>query len=326
MSLPYYILRRLSQALPLLLGVIVINFLIIHAAPGDPVLVIVGEYGTTTEYMDMMRAKLGLDKPLYLQLLIYLKTTLLGDLGYSFVWEEPVLKIILEFVPATLLLMGASLIISTFFGITIGVWTAKAPDSFKDVTIRTMCLAGYSIPVFWMGTMAILLFSVHLEWLPAQGMKTIASPLSGFSYYWDIARHLIMPAAVLGVSQLALTARMTRASMLEVMGQDFIITAWSKGLSTGRVLYRHGLGNALLPIVTIIGMQAGYMFGGTILTETVFGWPGLGRLMLRAIGTRDYPLMMGMFIVITVMVSAANLIADIVYALLDPRVRYSTKR
>jgi len=308
------------------LGVIVINFLIIHSAPGDPVLVIVGEYGTTPEYMDMMRAKLGLDKPLHLQLLIYLKATLSGDLGHSFVWEEPVLKVILEFVPATLLLMGTSLIISAFFGITMGVWSAKDPDSFKDITIRTICLTGYSIPVFWMGAMAILLFSVHLGWLPTQGMKTIAAPLSGFSYYWDIARHLIMPAAVLGVAQLALTARMTRASMLEVMGEDFIITARAKGLSTSRILYGHGLRNALLPIVTIISVQIGYMFGGAILTETVFGWPGLGRLMMRAIGTRDYPLMMGMFIVITFMVLAANLIADIVYALLDPRVRYSRRK
>lgn len=326
MSLPYFIIRRLVQALPLLLGVIVINFLVIHAAPGDPVLVIVGEYGTTPEYMDMMRAKLGLDKPLYLQLLIYLKTTLLGDLGHSFVWEEPVLKVILEFVPATLLLMGTSLIVSTFLGITMGVWAAKDPDSFKDIAIRTICLAGYSIPVFWLGAMAILLFSVYLEWLPTQGLKTIPNPFSGISYYWDVARHLILPAAVLGVAQLALIAQTTRASMLEVMGQDFIVTAWSKGLSTNCVLHRHGLRNALLPIVTIIGMQAGYMFGGAILTETVFGWPGLGRLMLRAIGTRDYPLMMGMFVAITIMVLVANLIADIVYALLDPRVRYSTER
>ena len=142
MSLPYYIIRRFFQALPLLLGVLVINFLIIHSAPGDPVLVIVGEYGTTPEYMDMMWAKLGLDKPLHLQLLIYLKTTLSGDLGHSFVWEEPVLKVILEFVPATLLLMGTSLIISAFFGISMGVWSAKDPDSFKDITIRTICLAG----------------------------------------------------------------------------------------------------------------------------------------------------------------------------------------
>ena len=326
MSLPYFILRRLAEAIPLLLGVIVINFLIIHAAPGDPVLVIVGEYGTTPEYMDMMRTKLGLDKPLYLQLLIYLKTILLGDLGHSFVWDEPVLKVILEFIPATLLLMGTSLAISTSFGITLGVWSAKKPGSFQDITIRTICLVGYSIPVFWMGTMTILLFSVYLGWLPAQGMKTIAAPLTGFSYYWDIARHLIMPASVLGVSLLALTARMTRASMLEIMRQNFIVGAWSRGLSIGRVLYRHGLPNALLPVVTIIGMQAGYLFGGAILTETVFGWPGLGRLMMRAISTRDYPLVMGMFIVITCMVWAANLIADLVYALLDPRVRYSTRK
>ena len=304
----------------LLVGVIVVNFLIIHLAPGDPVFVIVGEYGATPEYMDMVRANLGLDKPLGLQLLYYLKTTLLGDLGYSFVWQEPVLKIIFEFVPPTLLLMGTSLIISIFFGIILGVWSAKAPDSFRDITIRTICLAGYSIPVFWMGTMAILLFSVYLGWFPAQGMRTIAGPLSGLSYYWDIVRHLILPAAVLGFAQLALTARMTRAGLLEVMGQNFMITARSKGLSPRRILYGHGLRNALLPIVTIIGMQVGRIFGGALLTETVFGWPGLGRLMLRAVGTRDYPLMMGMFIVITVMVVAANLIADIVYALLDPRV------
>jgi len=326
MSLPYYILKRALQAIPLLVGVIVLNFIIIHVAPGDPVLVIAGEYGTTPEYLAMMRAKMGLDKPLSIQLLIYLKTTFTGDLGHSFVWNEPVLGIILEFVPATLLLMGASLILSVLIGIPLGVWASREPYSLADNSITTLSLAGYSIPVFWLGIMGILLFSVHLRWLPTQGMKTIASSMTGLANYLDIARHLVMPATVLALAQLALITRLTRASMLEVMSLDFITTAWSKGLGENRVIFRHGLRNALLPLVTIIGLQVGYMFGGAILTETVFAWPGLGRLMMRALSTRDYPLIMGMFIVITAIVIIANLLTDISYAVLDPRVRYSKKK
>jgi peptide/nickel transport system permease protein len=326
MSLPYYILKRLLQAVPLLVGVIVINFIIIHVAPGDPVLVIAGEYGTTPEYLAMLRAKMGLDKPLYLQLLIYLKTVSMGDLGHSFVWNESVLKVILEFVPATLLLMGASLILSVLVGIPLGVWASRKPYSLTDNSITTLSLAGYSIPVFWLGIMGILLFSVQLKWLPTQGMRTIVGAMTGLAYYTDIARHLVLPATVLALAQLALVTRLTRASMLEVMSLDFITTAWSKGLGENRVIFRHGLRNALLPIVTIIGLQVGYMFGGAILTETVFAWPGLGRLMLRALSTRDYPLIMGMFIVITLMVIVTNLVTDILYAVLDPRVRYARKQ
>jgi peptide/nickel transport system permease protein len=307
-------------------GVIVVNFIIIHVAPGDPVLVIAGEYGTTPEYLAMMRAKMGLDKPLHIQLLIYLKTTFMGDLGHSFVWNQPVLKIIMEFVPATLLLMGASLVLSVLVGIPLGVWASRKPYSLADNCVTSLSLAGYSIPVFWLGIMGILLFSVHLRWLPTQGMKTIASSMTGLAYYLDIARHLVMPATVLALAQLALITRLTRASMLEVMSLDFITTAWSKGLEENRVIFRHGLRNALLPLVTIIGLQIGYMFGGAILTETVFAWPGLGRLMMRALSTRDYPLIMGMFIVITAIVILANLLTDISYAVLDPRVRYGKKR
>ena len=326
MSLLSFGFKRLLQAIPLLIGVIIINFIIIHVAPGDPALVIAGEYGTTPEYLAMLRAKMGLDKPLPVQLLVYLKTTVSGDLGHSFVWNQPVLKIISEYIPATLLLMGTSLILSALIGIPLGVWASRKPYSLADNGITTLCLAGYSIPVFWFGLMSILLFSVHLRWLPTQGMKTIASPLTGVANWLDIARHLVLPATVLALAQLALVTRLARASMLEVMSLDFITTAWSKGLGERRVIFRHGLRNALLPLVTIIGLQIGYMFGGAILTETVFAWPGLGRLMLRALGTRDYPLIMGMFIVITVLIILTNLITDIAYAVLDPRVRYGKKK
>jgi ABC-type dipeptide/oligopeptide/nickel transport system permease component len=326
MSVLTFACKRLLQAIPLLAGVIVINFIIIHLAPGDPVLVIAGEYGTTPEYLAMMRAKMGLDQPLPVQLFVYLKTTLGGDLGHSFVWNQPVLGIILEYMPATLLLMGASLSLAILIGVPLGVWASRKPYSLVDNGITTLCLAGYSIPVFWFGLMGILLFSVYLRWLPTQGMKTIASSLTGVANWLDIGRHLVLPATVLALAQLALVARLARASMLEVMSLDFITTAWSKGLGEGRVIFRHGLRNALLPLVTIVGLQIGYMFGGAILTETVFAWPGLGRLMLRALGTRDYPLIMGMFIVITVLIIFANLITDVAYAVLDPRIRYGKKK
>jgi len=325
MSLPRYILKRALQAVPLLVGVIVINFIIIHIAPGDPALVIAGEYGTTPEYLASLRAKLGLDKPLWVQLLLYLKTIMTGDLGHSFVWNQSVLRIILEFVPATLLLMGSSLLLSILIGVPLGVWSSRRPYSLLDNSLTTVSLAGYSIPVFWLGIMSILLFSVRLKWLPTQGMLTIASGYTGGAYVWDILRHLVLPATVLTLAQLALITRLTRASLLEVMSLDFITTAWSKGLGENWIVFRHGLRNALLPIVTVIGLQVGYMFGGAILTETVFAWPGMGRLMLRALSTRDYPLIMGMFIVITVLIILVNLLTDILYAVLDPRVRMGKK-
>ncbi|MBW1700203.1 MAG: ABC transporter permease [Deltaproteobacteria bacterium] len=322
MNILYYMIRRILQAIPLLLGIIIINFIIIHSVPGDPVLVIVGDFGTSPEYMEMMREKLGLNKPLYMQLFIYLKTILQGDLGYSFVWKEPVLKIILQFLPNTLLLMGASLFVAILLGIPMGVLASRKPYSIADNSITTLCLIGYSIPVFWLGIIGIIIFSVKLKWFPAQGMETVASGYEGFKYIWDVVQHSIMPVFVLSLAQLAFIARLTRASMLEVMGLDFIKTAWSKGLGEKRVIMQHGLRNAMMPIVTIIGLRVGYMFGGVILTETVFSWPGLGRLMLRSLTTRDYPLTMGLFIVITVLVIIVNFLTDLTYAILDPRVRY----
>jgi len=321
-SLKSYTARRILQTIPLFFGVIVMAFSIIHAAPGDPVYVLAGE-GASPEYIEMMREHLGLNKPLYEQLVVYIATVMRGDLGYSFAYRQPVIVVIFERVPATLMLMGTALFFSSVVGIALGVISSKRPYSLLDNASTTISLLGYSLPVFWLAQVLLLIFAVALGWFPVQGMMSVREELTGIKYVLDIIHHLVLPAFALGLLQLALTARLTRASMLEILRQDYIITAWSKGLDENTVLYRHALRNALLPVVTIIGLHLGAMLTGAVLTETVFGWPGLGRLMYDAIASRDYPVLMGNFIVTATSVIGANFVTDILYGFLDPRIRYT---
>jgi len=301
--------------------VIVVTFIIVHLAPGDPVQVLAGE-GATQEYIEMMRERLGLNKPLYEQLAIYVATVLRADLGYSFVHGQPVLQVVLERVPATLLLMSTALAVSSTLGVSLGVISSKNPYSVKDNVTTSVSLLGYSLPVFWLAQILIMLFGVRLGWFPIQGIMSVREELTGFPHVLDVVHHLVLPVIALGVFNLALVTRMTRASMLEVLKEDFVVTAWSKGLDENAVLYRHALRNALLPVVTIIGLNLGHMLAGAVLTETVFGWPGMGRLMYDAISSRDYPVLVGNFIIVSIAVVTANLITDLVYGFLDPRIRY----
>jgi peptide/nickel transport system permease protein len=320
-SLRSYLTRRILQAVPLVFGVIVLTFMIIHVAPGDPAYVLAGETASP-EYIEMVRESLGLDKPLYEQLVIYIGSVMRGDLGYSYVFRQPVLNIILERVPATLLLMSTALVVCSAVGIALGVISSKSPYSIKDNITTAVSILGYSLPVFWLAQILLLIFAVRLDWFPVQGIRSLREELIGIPYVLDMAHHLVLPAFALGMFHLALVSRLTRASMLEVLRQDFITTAWSKGLDENTVFYRHALRNALLPVVTVIGLNLGVMLTGAVLTESVFAWPGLGRLMYDAISSRDYPVLMGNFIVVSISVIAWNLVTDVVYGFLDPRIRY----
>lgn len=320
-SLTQYILRRLFQAVPLILAIVVVNFCLIHMAPGDPIISLVGEFHTSEEYIQNVRRQYGLDKPLFVQLFIYIVNVLRGDFGYSFSFKQPVLDVILDRVPATLLLMIVTILFSTLAGVVLGVVSSRRQYSKTDNLVTLIALIGYSIPVFWLGQILLIAFSLKLPLFPAQGMQSLRENYTGIAYVIDVLHHLVLPAFALGLSYLAMNTRFTRASMLEVLGQDYVRTARAKGLSERKVIYKHALRNALLPLVTLTGLNFGFLLAGAVLTETVFAWPGLGRLMYDSIYTRDYPVLMGMFIFISAMVIVVNLITDIFYSVLDPRIR-----
>lgn len=321
MSLRNYILRRSVQAIPLIFGVIILNFTLIHLAPGDIALIMAGE-DAAPEYIEALRTKFGLDKPIHEQLMIYISNILKGDFGYSFANRQPVVKVILERVPATVLLISCSMLFSIVIGILLGVNASKSPYSRADNATTVGSLLGFSIPNFWLGIMLMLVFSLTLGIFPVQGMYTVGVEMSGIERLIDIARHLVLPALVLGTAKTARYARMTRATMLDVLDQDYIITARAKGCNGKLVLFDHALKNALLPVVTMIGLNFGSIITGATLTETVFAWPGIGRLMKDSIFRRDYPVLMGLFIMVSISIIIATILTDILYAYLDPRIRY----
>jgi len=325
-SLRAHLSRRIIYAIPTLFAVIALNFLLIHMSPGDPVVILAGEQATNPEYLDMMRHLYGLDKPLHEQFLIYLSKAVRGDLGYSWRYKEPVLTLIVERLPATLLLTVSSVVFATLVGVVLGVYASRKPYSLGDNLLTISSITGYSMPIFWLGLMAILIFSLNLNLFPVGGLRTIGAPVSGIGAVIDIVHHLVLPVVVLGTNTLALIARLTRGNMLEVLGMDYIVTARSKGLSESAVFYKHALRNAILPIVTVVGLQARWLFAGAILTETTFSYPGMGRLMFESLLFRDYPTIMGVLVVTTILVIFANLIADALYSFLDPRIRYRVER
>jgi peptide/nickel transport system permease protein len=323
-TLRVYALKRLLQSIPLLFFVMVINFLIIHAAPGDPITYLYGASAeVSAEQMNRLRAQLGLDQPLSVQFLFYVRNLLAGDLGYSVINRKPVLDLILERVPATLVLMSAAFVFSVVAGGLWGVISAVRARTPVDYLVTMVSLFGYSMPTFWLGLVLILVFSLQLGWFPTMGMVTLGGELSGLPRLMDVLHHLVLPTITLGTFYVATYARLTRSSMLEVLGQEFITTAWAKGLRGGVVHYKHALRNALLPVITIVGLQIGFMFTGAVLTETIFAWPGMGSLTYQAILQRDYALLMGLFLIVSACVILMNLVTDLVYTLIDPRIRYT---
>ncbi len=318
--LPRYVLRRVVQAVPLLLGVLVVNFLLIHLAPGDPIYLLGGDGGDEA-YFAVMRAKYGLDQPLPTQLGLYLLGILQGEFGVSFAYARPVSEVIFARLPPTLLLMGVSLALSTVVGVWLGLLCARQPRSAVDRSVLLATLLGYGCPAFWLGQLLVLLFAVRLGWFPVQGMVDARQGHEGLARLADIARHLVLPVATLSVLHLALVTRLTRTGLREELAKDYVRTARAKGLPLATVMNRHALRNALLPVVTVVGGHVGALLTGAVLTEIIFAWPGLGRLLYDATLSRDYPLLMSIFLVASVSVIVANLLTDLVYGALDPRVR-----
>ena len=322
MNLLGFVGARLVKAVVVLFGILVLNFFLIHAAPGDPAAVMAGEAGAAdARFIEQLRERFGLDRPLPEQLWRYVSGVARGDLGYSYRQQMPVATLILDRLPATLLLTGTAFAVSLGLGTLAGAIAARRAGTWADTAISAVALVFYATPLFWAALMAILLFSVRLDWLPSFGYESVGADHGPFERALDIGAHLVLPAMTLGLFFTAVYARMTRASMLEVSRLDFVRTARAKGLPEGLVQRRHVLRNALLPIVTLAGLQAGQLVGGAILTETVFAWPGIGRLMFDALSSRDYNLLLGVFLVSAAMVLLFNLVTDVLYRVVDPRIR-----
>ncbi len=316
-----YLARRLLQAGFSVVAIIVLGFALLHLAPGDPVDVLAGEFGTASpEYLMQLRHEFGLDRPLSIQLLTYFENVLQLNLGFSQRNNMTVLDLILSRLPATLLLMTTSIELSFFAGLVLGVAAARRVNKLADNLISVFALLCYAIPLFWLGLMAIVLFTVKLGLLPGDGMFTIGADYGWFGYTLDVARHLILPAASLALFHMAVYTRLMRASMLEVYSLDYVRTARAKGLTQRRVALAHVLPNAILPMVSMVGVQIGPMLGGAVLVETVFGWPGLGRLAFDAILQRDYNLLLGILLFSSMLVVVTNFVIDLIYGWLDPRI------
>jgi peptide/nickel transport system permease protein len=312
-----YLARRLVLLLPVLAGVSIIIFMVLHLSPGDPAEIMLGSQATK-EDLARLRADLGLDEPLHVQYARWLGHVARGDLGRSLWMKRPVLGEVLTRLRATLLLTASALLLSTVVGIGLGVAAAMRPHSMLDRLSAVASLFGASMPSFWLGIVLMVVFALWLGWLPASGMY---APHSGGDLR-DLLSHLILPAVTLAAASVTIVARLTRSAMLETLEQDYVRTARAKGVSERAVVLRHGLGNALVPIVTVVGVQAGYLLGGAVLTETVFAWPGIGTLMVQGILARDFPLVQGCVLVVALSFVLVNLAVDLLYAWLDPRIRY----
>lgn len=334
-----FILRKLGIIAITFLGITFLTFIFVHLIPGDPVMIMAGERGISPERHAQLLAQLGLDRPLYAQYFSYLWDVINGDLGFSFKSREAILS---EFIPrfkATLELGGSALVFAICIGIPVGVLAAVKRGSIFDHFSIGASLTGYSMPIFWWGMMLIMLVSVHFNLTPVSGRVSDSlflddsQPLTGFMLidtlwfgesgdFIDAVEHLILPAIVLGTIPLAVIVRMTRSSMLEVLNEDYIRTARAKGVSRLRVVLVHALRNALIPVVTIIGLQMGTLLSGAILTETVFSWPGIGRWMIEGLQQRDYPVVQGGVLIVASLIILVNLLIDLLYSVLNPRIRH----
>jgi peptide/nickel transport system permease protein len=315
-----YALRRLAQVGPFTLLIVCLVFVLIRLAPGDPITYLAEADGDAA-YLAAMRAKYGLDRPVAEQLAAYLGNALRGDFGDSFRYNRPVAEVIASRLPATMLLMGTALAISTSLGLLLGIEAARRANSYRDLLLTTGSLLGQALPSFWLAQMVVIIFAARLGWFPVQGMTTARMNHTGAALVADVAWHLVLPAACLGLLQLALITRLTRASLREALADDYVRTARAKGVPERTVVVRHALPNALLPVVTVIGGQFGNILTGAVLIEIIFAWPGIGRLIYDATTARDYPLLTGLFFVAALGVILANLVTDLTYAVLDPRVR-----
>ena len=318
-----YILRRLIYGVILMFFVVVLNFILIRLAPGDPAEVIAGDMGgITKELLAEIRAQYGLDQPMTTQLWIYLHQIATGNLGVSYYFDQPVSKLIGSRVGATILLVLAAQVLSILLGVVMGVFSARKPNGPVSAIVSVISAVGYALPVFWTGIMLIILFASWIPVFPVEGMVSARHAATGWlSYGWDVARHLFLPAFTLAIIFLAQYARLSRASMIDVLGADYVRTARAKGVPEMRVIFKHALRNAILPILTVAGLQFGNLISGALLVETVFNWPGMGTLAFDSILRRDYPTVLGILIIGSAMVVVANIVTDLGYRLADPRIR-----
>ena len=322
MKLIFTFLRKIIYSILLLLAVIILNFLLLHLAPGDPVETLVGEMGgATPELIAQLRADYGLDRSLPIQLLSYIGRMAIGDLGDSFAYDEPVVSLILGRLSATLILVLSALILSIVCGTLLGIIAAQKPKSLFSHFVTVISLAGYAAPVFWTGIMLLILFSYLIPLFPSFGMSEVGMAGTNLDRFLDVFKHLVLPAVTLASIYLAVYSRMARASMMDVLGSDYIRTARSKGLSEVVVVYKHALKNAVLPVVTMAGLQFSQLIAGAVVVETVFSWPGMGHLAFEAILRRDHPLLLGILFFSTLIVIVVNLLTDMSYRLLDPRIK-----
>lgn len=314
--------QRIIYGMVLILAVVILDFLLIQAAPGDVVDVILTEAGGGDPAIaEQIRIAYGLDKPIHIQLLKYLGKMLTGDLGHSYYFDQSVLSLLLSHLPSTLMLTLSALIIAVIVGTFLGVIAAVRPRGVSSHIVTVFSLLGYATPVFWLGMMVLLVFSYYLPIFPAFGIRSIPFPETTFGRALDVVHHLILPTFTLSILFLASYSRLSRASMLDVLGSDYIRTARSKGLAETVVIFKHALKNAALPIVTMAGLQLGYIFSGAVLVETVFSLPGVGPLLYESIMRRDYPVMLGVLFGAAVTTIIANIITDLIYNVLDPRIR-----
>jgi len=298
-------------------------FILIHLAPGDPVQIMLGGNPTVTkEVIDILTRKYGLDKPLWMQYLIWLGNVLRGDFGHSFVLNAPVITLIGERILNTLKLTLTAQILAICIALLLGIIAAKRHGTLIDNIISALSLFGYSMPSFWLGLICIFIFSLTLGWLPSSGTQTLGVNLSPWEALIDELKHMIMPVTILALNQSTFLFRLVRSSMIEALSQDYITAARARGVSERLVVYKHALKNALLPVVTAAGLNFGYLLSGAVLIESVFGWPGLGRFTVQLAFRRDYPALLGIYLLIAITVMVANLITDILYAYIDPRVKY----
>ncbi|HYH22249.1 MAG TPA: ABC transporter permease [Azospirillum sp.] len=316
-----FIVQRLVKAVFVVLAIAVFNFFLVHAAPGDPAMVMAGEAGAAdAKFIEQLRQQFGLDRPLIEQLGTYMGKVVQGDLGYSYRQQRPVLSLLMDRLPTTLALTLSAFVLALIGGVLLGTLAAMRAGTWSDTAITIVGLTAYATPIFWIGLMLILLFSVNLGWLPAFGIETVGAGYTGLAAFKDWVMHLILPVATLGLFYMAVYTRLTRASILEVRDMDFVKTARAKGLPEWRIVSVHILRNAILPVITVAGFQAGHLVGGSILIETVFALPGIGRLAFDAVLQRDYAVLLGIFLVTSVVVVVFNLITDLIYTLVDPRI------
>lgn len=327
MSLTRYLVNRFFQSITIILTIIIINFIIIYSAPGDPIQFIAGDIAVNSpEFAAYLRAKWGLDRPLYERLLIYISNILRGDLGYSYRYSEPVLNLILERAPVTLLLTVTSNILAFVVGVMLGIYSARRISRKIDTSLTILNFFLWSTPSFWLGIMLMMIFAVNLRILPATGLMDVRNPKEGVLLYLDILYHSALPVTTLTLITLPLYYKITRDSIIQQSSEDYVITYRAIGFSDDVIYKKFIFRNSIIPPLTVFGIHMGFAIAGAALIENVFGWPGIGRLLLDSIRARDYPVILGTYVVIASSVVFANLLMDLIYALLDPRVRIAKSR